>query len=83
MKSFIMLFLFAVTIFFTLFDHSLGDDPKFCPGTFTVNDVCANISCGYQAVFHWPASKMPHSCVCTASGSNQSLCTCQIVCDAK
>ncbi|KAG5598692.1 hypothetical protein H5410_030062 [Solanum commersonii] len=38
MKSFTMLFLFSMTIFFTLFDNSLGDDTKFCPGTFTTND---------------------------------------------
>ncbi|TMW91315.1 hypothetical protein EJD97_014503 [Solanum chilense] len=80
MKSFIMSFLFAMTIFFTLFNHSLVGDPKFCPGTFTANDVCANIHCGILALSQWPASKMPHSCICAASGSNQSLCTCQIVC---
>ncbi|KAG5598696.1 hypothetical protein H5410_030066 [Solanum commersonii] len=81
MKRFTMLFIFSMTIFFTLFDHSLGDnDTKFCPGTFTTNDVCVNISCGNLALFHWPASSMPHDCVCTAAGSNQSLCTCQIRC---
>ncbi|KAK6792276.1 hypothetical protein RDI58_011357 [Solanum bulbocastanum] len=79
MKSFIMSFLFAMIIFFTLFNHSLGD-LKFCPGTFTANNVCANIDCGILALSQWPASKMPHSCTCAASGSSQSLCTCQIVC---
>ncbi|KAK4367234.1 hypothetical protein RND71_015114 [Anisodus tanguticus] len=81
MKSNIMLFLFSMAIFFTLFGPSLvSGDLKFCPGTFTANDTCANISCGNLALFHWPASMMPHSCICAASGSNQSLCTCQIVC---
>ncbi|TMW80975.1 hypothetical protein EJD97_013136 [Solanum chilense] len=80
MKSFTMFILFSMTIFFTLFNHSIGDGPKFCPGTFTANGVCANIDCGNLALLQWPASSMPHDCVCSASGSTQSLCTCQIRC---
>ncbi|KAG5598697.1 hypothetical protein H5410_030067 [Solanum commersonii] len=87
MKSFTMLFIFSMTIFFTLFDHSLGmiflsDAYEIILSirTFTTNDVCANISCANLALFHWPASSMPRDCVCTAAGSNQSLCTCQIRC---
>ncbi|CAN4102445.1 unnamed protein product [Withania somnifera] len=79
MKRFIMLFVLSMAIFFTLFDHSLGD-LKFCPGSFKANDTCAKISCGDLALFQWPASSMPHDCTCADAGSNQSLCTCQIRC---
>ncbi|CAH9108367.1 unnamed protein product [Cuscuta europaea] len=80
MKSYTVTTILSLAILLSLLTPSLGDDIKFCPGTFTVDDVCSNISCGYLALFHWPASEMPQKCVCSALAANQSLCTCQIVC---
>ncbi|CAH9107477.1 unnamed protein product [Cuscuta epithymum] len=80
MKSYSVTAFLSLVILLSLLPPSIGDDIKFCPGTFTVDDVCGNISCGTLAVFHWPASEMPQKCVCSALAANQSLCTCQIVC---
>nr|GMD01711.1 putative defensin-like protein 234 [Ipomoea batatas]GMD41266.1 putative defensin-like protein 234 [Ipomoea batatas] len=74
-----MFVILSLAIFLTLLNPSLGE-LKFCPGTFTASGVCGSISCGNLALFHWPASEMPHSCRCAGAGAGQSLCTCQIVC---
>ncbi|OIT31891.1 hypothetical protein A4A49_51996 [Nicotiana attenuata] len=79
MRSYIVLSLISMAVFFALFNPSLGE-LKFCPASFTTNGTCDKVDCGDLALFKWAACQIPHSCACSASGSNQSLCTCQIVC---
>ncbi|OIT39547.1 hypothetical protein A4A49_04974 [Nicotiana attenuata] len=81
MKSYIVFSFLSLAIFFTFFGPLLvSGDIQFCPGSFTADGTCDNISCGNLALLEWPASKMPHSCKCAVGGSNKSNCTCLIVC---
>ncbi|VFQ71499.1 unnamed protein product [Cuscuta campestris] len=80
MKNYSVIAILSLAVlFFTMLPPSAGE-ANFCPGAFTAKGVCASIDCGDLALFHWPASSMPHGCVCSEAGPNQSLCTCQIVC---
>ncbi|RAL47970.1 hypothetical protein DM860_015757 [Cuscuta australis] len=80
MKNYSAYVILSLAILFNMLLPSLGEDIKFCPGSFSANGACANIDCGDLASFQWPASSMFHSCVCSDAGENKSTCTCQIVC---
>ncbi|KAK4348702.1 hypothetical protein RND71_031457 [Anisodus tanguticus] len=81
MKSYIVFSFLSLAIFLTFFDPLLvSGELQFCPGSFKADGTCDKINCGDLALFQWPASKMPQHCKCDAAGSNQSKCTCLIVC---
>ncbi|KAK4365099.1 hypothetical protein RND71_016457 [Anisodus tanguticus] len=78
MRSYIVLLLLHMAIFFTLFNPSLGD-PKLCLRSFEDYGSCYKVDCQNLALHKWPRSLMPHNCDCDEE-IDHFVCTCHIVC---